>query len=148
MAYQAAAPPIYGYRRGTKTVGLEVELKLNIPLFSEETNQPAGLAIGGAGGVFAGAKVRHAFAGCGRGGTVVFFFASCHQTRSSQRTAAPIALGEVQTVSERPLWGICAALCAFATAAFGDRDDGLRPGVTSLAAPCVSEQNGRMKESG
>ena len=33
-----------------KTVGLEVELKRNLPSFCEETNQAAGLAIGGVGG--------------------------------------------------------------------------------------------------
>ena len=43
-----------GYRRGTQTssstVGLEVELKLNLPSSCEETNQEARLAIDGAGG--------------------------------------------------------------------------------------------------
>ena len=32
-----------------KTVGLEVELKLNLPSSSEETNEAAGLTIGDAG---------------------------------------------------------------------------------------------------
>ena len=45
-----------------KTVGLEVELKLNHPPSWDETKQAARLAIGGAGGSL---PVQRAFAGCG-----------------------------------------------------------------------------------
>ena len=46
-----------------KTVGLEVELKLNLSSSCEETNQAVGLTISGAGRGLAGAKGRHAFVG-------------------------------------------------------------------------------------
>ena len=75
-----------------KTVGLEVELKLNLPSSCEETNQEAGLTNGGAGRELAGAKGRLAFVVCGRGETIGNVFA-LFSPRSSQCDAARIAQG-------------------------------------------------------
>ena len=83
-------------------VGLEVELKLNLPSSCEETNKAAGLAIGGAGG-----SLPVQVAGWEEEEEEITsrHLLLCFSTRSSQRKAARIAWGgSEQTVSEQPLW--------------------------------------------
>ena len=70
-----------------KTVGLEVELKLNLPSSCEATNQAVGLAIGG---------------GCGKGKHFFALFLP-HAACNAKPPGLP---KEVQTSSERLPWGL------------------------------------------
>ena len=82
-----------------KTVGLEVELKLNLPSSCEDTNQVAGLAIGGAGGGLpvqrAGTRSRIVGEGNCWHFFVLFFL---HAARNAKPPGLP---KEEQNVSER-----------------------------------------------
>ena len=73
-----------------KTVGLEVELKLNLPSSCAETNQAAGLPIGGAGG---------GLPGCGGGETIDIFALFFHT-----QLATPGLPKKVLTAIEWPPW--------------------------------------------
>ena len=80
-----------------KTVGLEVELKLNLPSSREETNQAVGVTIGGAGLGLAGG-------GLWRTRNYRHFF--CLVFPHAARNAMPPGLPkEVQTVSDGNLCG-------------------------------------------
>ena len=83
-----------------KTVGLEVELKLNLPSSCDETNQAARLAIGGASG---SSPVQRASTQFVEERKLSAFFAvfSRHAALDAKPCGSP---KEVQTVSHRPLW--------------------------------------------
>ena len=84
MACQASLHPhmgIVAIPRRRKTVGLEVELKLNHSSSCEESNEAAGLVIGGAGGCVAVQRAGTRSRNVGEWILSVFLFASFHNTQ-------------------------------------------------------------------